>query len=390
MAKLVFWISLSIVFYSYVGYGLILWIMVKIRKKYFPRPAYKDPSFEPPVSLVVAAYNEQDFIEMKIKNTMELDYPPEKAQLLFVTDGSSDKTLEIISKNKRIQLLHKPERSGKVAAMHRAMAFVRNPIVIFCDANTLLNKECIREIVKHYADPTVGGVAGEKKILKSGYDHIAGAGEGLYWKYESFLKKLDAEWYTVVGAAGELFSVRTDLYENVGDNIILDDFVISLRVCLKGYRIEYEPAAYAAEAPSSSIADERKRKIRISAGAFQSMHLLKEILNIYKYPKLSFQYISHRVLRWTVCPPALVLIFVSGAYLAFMDPGWFYPMVFIGQVLFYISAIVNWALEKKGASLKLLYVPYYFVFMNVSLVLGFFRYIRGRQTVLWEKASRRN
>ncbi|PWT97805.1 MAG: glycosyl transferase [Bacteroidetes bacterium] len=388
LLKLLFWASLIIVFYSYVGYGFILWAMLHIKKIFTNTSKGGVNTFEPFVTLIVTAYNEQDFIEKKIQNTLDLNYPQEKIQRLFVTDGSSDQTPDIIRKYTQIRLLHLNERRGKVAAMHRAMGYVEHPIVIFCDANTLLNADSIKEIVKHYADPTVGGVAGEKKILKTNDSNIAGAGEGLYWKYESFLKKLDAEFYTVVGAAGELFSVRTALYENCGDHVILDDFVISLKICQKGYRFQYEPGAYAMETPSMSIEDEQKRKIRISAGAFQAMYMLRDLLNVFKYPKLSFQYISHRVLRWSLCPLCLILLLIANLFLVIRGAGTFYQWAFICQLVFYVAAVGNSILIKNNMNIKALYVPYYFLFMNLSLIQGFARFMRGRQTVLWEKAQR--
>ncbi|MBS1924791.1 MAG: glycosyltransferase family 2 protein, partial [Bacteroidetes bacterium] len=213
----------------------------------------------------MASYNEAEVLTQKIKNSLELDYPEDKLQIYFITDGSNDNSTEIISAHSRINLFFKPEREGKVAAINRVMPFVTTPIVVFSDANTFLNKGCIREIVKHYSNEKTGAVAGEKKVLdlnKTG--DAASAGEGLYWKYESFLKKLDAEFYSVVGAAGELFSIRTELFEPTAKDVLLDDFIISLKICQKGYRVAYEPNAYASEAPSDSIKEEQKRKIRIS------------------------------------------------------------------------------------------------------------------------------
>src|SRR5690606_26778994 len=155
--------------------------------------------------------------------------------------------------------------------IQRAMHFVTTPFVIFTDANTLLNKESVHNIMRHYSDNRVGGVAGEKKIIAVSTDAITATGEGLYWKYESWLKKMDSSFYTVVGAAGELFSIRTELYTHPGNNVLLDDFIISLRICQAGYKVSYEPEAYALESASASLEEEKKRKIRISAGAFQSI-----------------------------------------------------------------------------------------------------------------------
>jgi biofilm PGA synthesis N-glycosyltransferase PgaC len=389
LTEILFFFCLFIILYSYIGYGLLLWIIVRI-KKMFSKPAADVGTDEelPRVTLIVAAYNEADFITDKINNSLALDYPKDKLQLLFITDGSSDDTPRLASQFKELQVLHSPERRGKVAAIHRAMDHVKTPIVIFSDANTLLNREAIRMIVRHYRSPKVGGVAGEKKIMTSGKDKSVGSGEGLYWKYESFLKKLDAELYTVVGAAGELFSVRTELYEHPDTSVLLDDFIISLRVCKKGYRIAYEPGAYAMETPSSSMAEEQKRKIRISAGAFQSMVMLRSLLNVFKYPLLSFQYISHRVLRWTLCPLFLPIVLILNIYLVYAKGGPVYIFLLAAQIVFYTAALIGWILSVNNIKAKILYAPYYLVFQNVSLYLGFARYLRGNQTVLWDKAAR--
>jgi biofilm PGA synthesis N-glycosyltransferase PgaC len=266
---------------------------------------------------------------------------------------------------------------------------VESPLVVFCDANTLLNKECIREIVKHYSNPKVGGVAGEKKILARGTDTAAAAGEGLYWKYESALKKLDSELYSTMGAAGELFSVRKELLDHVPEGTIIEDFVQSLKLCVKGYVVRYEPGAYAAEAPSASIKEEMKRKVRICAGAFQAMVLLKDLFNVFKYPVVSFQFISHRILRWTICPVALVLLLISNIILVISySSNLFYQAVLAMQGLFYLLAIAGWVYASRDIKVKALYIPFYFLFMNISVFMGFNRFIRNKQTVLWERASR--
>jgi cellulose synthase/poly-beta-1,6-N-acetylglucosamine synthase-like glycosyltransferase len=309
-------------------------------------------------------------------------------ELIFITDGSSDRTAEIISRYPQVLLLHQPERRGKVAAMNRAIQHVKSPLVIFCDANTLLNTACVREIVKHYEDPKVGGVAGEKKIMQQGKDAAAAAGEGLYWKYESYLKKLDSALYTTVGAAGELFSVRKSLFEQAPEGTIIEDFVQSLKLVINGYVVRYEPNAYAAEAPSASIKDEMKRKVRICAGAFQAMVLLKELFNVFRFPVPSFQFISHRILRWTVCPVALILVFVCNVIIVALGGSLFYQVVLALQVLFYIMGITGWIYASRNIRLKAVYIPFYFLFMNLSVFIGFSRFIRNKQTVLWEKAAR--
>jgi cellulose synthase/poly-beta-1,6-N-acetylglucosamine synthase-like glycosyltransferase len=382
----VFWISLLIVGYSYAGYGLLLYALVAIRRR-TGKKELDQPVFEPEVTLLIAAYNEESFIREKIANTLELEYPEEKLTIVLVTDGSTDNTAGIVSGYRRIVHLHDPERRGKQFAVNRAMKTIQTPIVVFSDANTLLNRGSIRAIVRHYRDERVGGVAGEKKVITRDSQGAVG-GEGIYWKYESFLKRLDAELYTVVGAAGELWSMRSALFVELSSDILLDDFVQSMYVCGKGYRMQYEPGAYAMETSSANMREEQKRKIRISAGGFQSIVLLKSLLNPFRYPLLSFQYISHRVLRWTICPLCLVLMLGTNFVLVVLRAGWVYDSLLAGQLLFYGLATGGWIMANRGIRRKAFFVPYYFLFMNVSVFLGFFRYIRGSQSTLWEKARR--
>jgi poly-beta-1,6-N-acetyl-D-glucosamine synthase len=390
--KILFWFSLFIIFYSYIGYAVLLYILVKLKKAFTGNKINNTGTaiFEPEISLIVSAYNEEDFIERKIKNTLALNYPENKLKLIFITDGSSDHTHQIIDRYKNILSLHEPERRGKLAAMNRAMQFVNTPYVIFSDANTLLNVDCIMEIAKHYADAGVGGVAGEKKVINDFENTAAGVGEGLYWKYESFLKKLDSAFHSVVGAAGELFSVRTDLFEKEEKNVIIEDFVQSLKICMKGYVIRYEPNAYAIETSSSSMKEEQKRKVRICAGAFQAMVILKRLFNFFKYPVLSFQFISHRILRWTLCPICLVILLVSNVVITNARSEPIFTVTLIIQICFYLSALTGWFFANKNIKLKILYIPYYFLFMNVAVFLGFKRFMMKQQTVLWEKASRQS
>ena len=302
----IFWTGIFVVSYTYLGYGIVIFILSKIRGRPHTLPPSSrvqqaDPAPVvhelPVVTILIAAFNEENFIEEKIKNTLALDYPADKLSILIVTDGSTDRTPEMVRQCKAVQLFHQPERKGKIHAVNRVMKFVKNPVVIFSDANTFLNREAIKNLVRHYQDEKVGGVAGEKRIFVKKEDNASASGEGLYWKYESFLKRRDAEVYSVVGAAGELFSVRTLLYEEPAENMIIEDFYLSLRIAMKGYRFLYEPAAYAMENAASSVAEEWKRKVRISAGGFQAITKLRPLLNPLKYGMLSFQYISHRVLR---------------------------------------------------------------------------------------------
>ena len=390
--KILFWSLIFIVFYAYIGYGIILYILIKIKRMLgYSKKEPNSADYEPDVTLFIAAYNEKDFVGEKIKNSLALEYPAKKLHLVWVTDGSDDGTPEALFKYEGIEVHHIPQRNGKIGAMNRGMKFVKTPIVVFCDANTMLGHESVRRIVKLFSDPKVGCVSGEKRIFSKEKDGAAGAGEGLYWKYESKLKKWDAELYSVVGAAGELFAIRTALYQEVEPDTLLDDFIISLRVAQKGYTIQYDPDAYAIETASANVKEELKRKVRISAGGIQSVVRLRSLLNIFKFGTLSFQYISHRVLRWTLAPLSLLLLLPTGLIFA-INEGFFkfgfYSTLFCLQILFYASALLGWYLENRSIKVKILFVPYYFFIMNLSVFLGFKRYLKGSQTVNWERAKR--
>lgn len=385
----IFWICAGIIFYNYIGYGIIL-MMLTGTKRLFANRKHADQSAAglPGVTLVVAAYNEEAVIEEKIKNCLSLNYPEDRLHFLFITDGSTDSTMKVIHRYPRICLLHEPERKGKSAALNRAMQYVSTPVTVFCDANTMLNRSAIRRIVRHYRSSRTGGVSGEKKIQVQKDNTAMGSGEGLYWKYESFLKRLDASLYTVTGAAGELFSIRTTLWSPVPENVILDDFVISTRINLRGYRIAYEPFAYASELPSASLAEEKKRKVRISSGAFQSMVMLKEVFNIFKHPVLFFQFFSHRFLRWTLTPLSFPVLFVTNMFLA-LPGGIFYKITLLSQILFYLLAWIGYHSRSGSRKVKALKIFHYIFFMNYSVYLGFFRFLKGNQSGVWEKAERK-
>ena len=342
-----------------------------------------------PVTLIVTACNEEEILEQKIKNTLAINYPGDKLKMIFITDGSSDGSMQLIGQYPSIILMHQLERRGKFAAIKRAMQGVDTPVVIFSDANTMLNKESVEYIASHYNDSKVGGVAGEKKILFNQHISAVGEAEGLYWQYESFMKKLDAGFNTVVGAAGELFSIRTRLFKEYEDSLILDDFVISMQVCLQGYKIAYEPAAFATESPSASLHEEEKRKVRIAAGAYQSLGYLKSCLNIFKYPLLSFQFFSRRLLRWIFSPVMLGILFFANIFIVSKQPVvGFYFWSMYAQLSFYILASAGWLFVSSGRRVGLFAIPFYFVFMNYCLVKGFIKFLKGRQSVLWERSLR--
>lgn len=389
--KIILALSLFIVFYTFAGYGILLYFIIKIKRavKGGKPSITENASLLPTCTLIVAAYNEEYFIKEKIDNSLLLNYPQGKLKLLFITDGSSDKTPDIIAQYPQIQLLHQPQRAGKIAAVHRAMEYVDTDTVVFTDANTFLNKDALVKICRHYSDATVGAVAGEKRVQIDENADASAAGEGFYWKYESALKKWDSELYSVVGAAGELFSVRRSLYQPVKADTVLDDFMISMLIAAKGYRIVYEPEAYATETASENVSEELKRKVRIAAGGIQSIIRLKKLFNPFPYPILSFQYISHRVLRWTITPFLLILSFILNGILAFEPGATGIRLLLFAQVLFYLLALLGFIMEKRQLRIKVLFIPYYFCVMNYAVLAGIIRYLSSTQSAVWEKAQRK-
>ena len=380
------WVSVFTLLYTYIFYGILLLCLVKI-KSFFVRKTKFDSFYIPQVTLLVAAYNEAECIREKIINSLHLDYPKEKITFLFVTDGSDDETPQIVREFPEIKLMHSPVREGKVNAVNRAMSEVTSDLVVFSDANTLLNRESLKILVRHFKNPGVGVVAGEKRILSQEIDDAAGTGEGAYWKYESILKKWDYELNSVMGAAGELYAIRSELYEKVPSDTLIEDFYLSFRIIQMGYKIAYEPQAYALETPSESIGEEFKRKIRIAAGGIQSIVRLKSILNPIKYGLTTFQYFSHRVLRWTLAPFALPVAFISNMLL--LHQGSLYQGLFLFQLVFYLAAVVGYLLEKRQVRWKLLFLPFYFCMMNYAVFAGIKNYMQGSQSVLWAKSKRR-
>jgi len=388
MTEVFFWFVFLLVVYTYVGYGIILFILVKV-KRIFSSKNWVKSGFTPNVTLLIPSYNEAPVLLQKIRNTQNLQYPAENLSVIFITDGSTDGSPQIIRDHSQYAVLHAPGRKGKIAAIERALEYVNTDFIVFTDANTMLNKRAVLHLVRHFEDVKIGAVAGEKRIQIDASEEASGAGEGLYWKYESMLKKWDAELYSVVGAAGELFAVRSNLYPEVSPDTIIEDFYITLTIARQGYRVAYEPDAYALESPSASLGDEMKRKIRIAAGGLQAVARLRSLLNPLRYGVLSFQYISHRVLRWTAAPAALPVIFILNGVLAIRQIG-LYPVLFGLQILFYLLAWLGMILESQKIRLKILFVPFYFCFMNYAVYRGFFKLIGKKQTVVWEKAERRS
>lgn len=377
MMATLFWLCLAIVVYTYVGYGIVLYLLVFVKRlatKAKPLADITDDRL-PEVTLMVCAYNEEDIIAEKMDNTRRLDYPSDRLHLVWVTDGSNDNTNVLLSAYPEVKVIYSPERRGKAAALKHGIKEIDTEIVMMTDANTMLNPEAVREVARLMQDPKVGCVSGEKKVMARSDSDEAAQGEGLYWKYESTLKRLDSELYSAMGAAGELCVIRRQLMTDIPDDTLLDDFIISMEIVKKGYKIAYTSNAYAMEYGSADLHEESKRKRRIAAGGLQSCWRLRSLMNPLRHPVVAFQFVSHRVLRWTITPVCLFALVPLNTLLVLSGEDIVYTIIWILQILFYASAAAGVRISK------------YFIFMNLNVFRGM-AYLFNNSTGMWEKAKR--
>jgi cellulose synthase/poly-beta-1,6-N-acetylglucosamine synthase-like glycosyltransferase len=387
--KILFWLCLFIVIYTYIGYGILLYVLVALKRLLKGKPETPQlPADEllPEMTLMICAYNEEEVVREKMANIRQIDYPKDKLCVMWVTDGSNDRSNELLAEYPEVKLVFSPERRGKAAAMKHGLTENHAELVVFTDANTMLNSDAMREIARQFMKENVSCVSGEKRVAARHEGQAAAEGEGLYWKYESTLKRLDSELYSAMGAAGELFAVRMSHYHEAPSNALLDDFMMSMLIVDDGHRIAYTSEAYAMEYGSANIAEESKRKRRIAAGGLQSIWWLRRLMNPLRQPVVAFQFVSHRVLRWSLTPLCMVALIPLNIILA--PTGLLYQLILVMQVLFYLAAFAGWLTERVGHKNKLLYAIYYFLFMNANVFRGM-NYLRTHSTSgTWEKARR--
>lgn len=391
---IVFWLSLCSILYTYFGYPILISIIPPYKKQSVQRT---ENLFS--VTLLIAAYNEKNIIEEKIKNCLAIEYPKNKLQILVITDGSDDGTNLIVQSYEHlgVELLHQPSRNGKMAAINRAMPYARGEIIVFSDANNFYKPDTIHKLIQPFSNPKVGVVSGAKTIEKG--DGELGNSEGLYWKYESFIKKQESRVSSCTSVAGEVLAIRKSIYLTPPSHIINDDFYTAMQVLRQGYKLVYVEDAKSAERISPSPKDEIIRRRRINAGRYQAIFMSLNLLP--KDPLLIWQIISHKYLRPLV-PFFMILIFICNliaVWIPYERPdGLFYlsqpfNLIFlILQVIFYLLAVAGMFIEKRqgDSRLRLLfYLPAFLVNSNYAALQGFFQFIKGKPGHLWQKAERR-
>jgi cellulose synthase/poly-beta-1,6-N-acetylglucosamine synthase-like glycosyltransferase len=355
--------------------------------------------FTPSVTLLITAYNEEEVISKKLDNSLNLDYPIEHLQVLVAADGSGDRTAEIVRSHKErgVELCYNPERRGKMAAINRAVHMARGEILVFSDANNFYAPNTLRELIGPFVDPAVGAVSGAKHINKD--DSVVSASEGMYWKYESFVKKQESRFDSCVGVAGEILAIRRNLFQMPPDNVINDDFFIAMLVARRGFRIAYAPEAYSFEPVSRSAEEEVIRRARISAGRFQAILFAHKFLSL-RRPVLAWQVISHKFLR-PLLPFAMLGAFAANLLVVLfpdssgrqgvlvLEPPYYWALLSL-QLFFYLLALVAPRMKNMRLVGKILYLPTFFINSNYAALMGLFRFLTGKQSVLWERVSRKN
>jgi cellulose synthase/poly-beta-1,6-N-acetylglucosamine synthase-like glycosyltransferase len=371
--------SLGLIVYTFAGYPALMALWARTR----PRPVDRDLAFLPRVSLIIPAYNEEAVIEERLRNAFDLDYPPDRLEVMVVADGSDDATRERAASVAGVHVLYQPERRGKLAAMNHGAQRASGEILIFSDANNRYARGALRALVAPFADPGVGMVTGRKSI-DDGSGRPLDRAEGLYWRYESQLKVWESAVGSVVGAAGEIVAFRREAYEPAPAGTMNEDLVQSVMVATNGWRVVYAPDAVSLERASATIGDEATRRSRLVTGRWQALvRLLPGMVR--RNPVYAWQVLSHKGLRPLV-PWALATTAASNAQLA-RSRAWARWLAG-GQLVFYAAAALGRHDEQAGRRRTLTYLPYYFCRMNLATLNGVWNFGSGRHEHVWARVRR--
>lgn len=378
--KITYWTTILTIFYIYSGYPVILIFLSKYRRK-----AVLQKDVIPDVTLLICAYNEEKVIEEKIKNSFMLDYPPEKLKIVIASDGSTDRTNEIVKKhlNGRLALMDYPQRRGKMPVINDTISKLKSEIIVFSDANTMCDKDVIKKLVRNFNDPSIGGVSAD--VILHNEKTTFGKSESLYYLYERWIQKKESEFSSTIGADGGLYAIRRGLFVPPSSNIILDDFVISMNIATNGYRLIFDEEAIGHEHNTISYKTEFLRKSRVVAGAIQAV-MQKEGVPSVKNKKLFFCYISHKFIRWLI-PIGLIVLFFTNLQLVILSGELIYLITFVAQLVFYLLAGLDLFID-KNRKIKLILIPFYFCLVNGAALYGIYKGVFKKQSVKWQKFDR--
>ena len=381
-AQIIFWFAVAALFYVYAGYPLLVYLVSLISPKKIKRTA-----FEPQVTILITAYNEEKAIRAKIENTLAVDYPKNKLEILVASDGSTDKTDEIVKEyaSKGVKLFRQEGRVGKTYTQNKAVEQATGEIILFSDATTDYQPDVLREILPNFADETIGCAAGKLIYVDSTASNV-GKGAKSYWNYETFLKESESKACSLIGASGCLYAVRKLAYKPMYAEAC-SDFLICTVVYEQGLRSIYEPKAVCFEATNRQTDKEMKMRVRVISQTFTDLWRNRKMMNPFRSGFYAVELISHKVLRYAV-PLFLLLIFAANAVL--MRDSIFYEIIFLLQIAFYFLAFLGWLIEKTGAKIGVFAIPHYFVLTNLASVFGFYKFLRGERYATWEPIREKN
>jgi cellulose synthase/poly-beta-1,6-N-acetylglucosamine synthase-like glycosyltransferase len=380
----IFWVCFGLTFYAYAGYALVIWCASRVFGRKPAPPVVSDAEL-PPATLLIAAYNEEAVIGDRVANALLSDYPRDKFRIVVASDGSADRTPQIVAgfADRGVRLLDYKARRGKSTVLNSAMAEVDTELVFLSDANTHIDPEAPRKLARWLADSSVTAVCGRLVLT----DPATGSNaDGMYWKYETFLKKCEGRLGALLGANGAIYAIRRADYVPIPGDTIVDDFVIPLLAKVRrGGRIVYDAEAVAREETAEDVAGEFKRRTRIGAGGFQAAALLWRLLDV-RRGWVSFTFLSHKILRW-LCPFFMLGMLLASAALAATGSR-FFVALFAAQVAWYLAWPLSKYLPARVARLAPLRLANMFTAMNLALLVGFGRWVRGRQKSAWERTAR--
>ncbi|MCG3204778.1 MAG: hypothetical protein KCHDKBKB_01495 [Elusimicrobia bacterium] len=370
-----FWISLFILFYIYMGYPFFLWFV----SFFFLGKKHLEP-IEPSVSILISAYNEESCIGATLENKLLLDYPVGKKEIIVVSDGSTDRTEEIVRSfsSKGVQLIVQTPRQGKTAALNEAVSHAKGDVLIFSDANSLYEPSALRKLVAHFSDPSVGYVTG-KMVYVDEVGSLVGSGCSAYMRYENMLRRLETKIGSVMGVDGGIDAVRKSLYKTMAPEM-LPDFVLPLRVIEQGYKVIYEEGAVLKEPALTQNRDEWKMRVRVSLRSFHALWTMRSLLNPFLFPLTSFQLLSHKVLRYLAGFVQLSLLITN---VLMVKTSFFFEFTLLLQGVFYLLSLIGILVPKMAENFLLIRTSAYLCLLNAAAMIAFLKFIAGKKQVLW-------
>ncbi len=386
MRRLLFWGSIGLIFYAYLGFPLLLLVRGLLRRRLPERasPTVNRINITPRVSLVIVAYNEAKTIGAKLDNVLALDYPADKLEIIVASDGSDDGTNEIVAgyAERGVQFLAF-SRGGKIPALNQAVTRASGDILVFSDANSMYTPDALRLLIRPFVDPSVGAVGGNQCYISNGLVTTASSGERLYWNFDRLLKTMQSQSGNMISATGAIHAIRRELFRPVPLGVG-DDFVISTRAISQGYRLVFEPNAIAYETVAPSDGAEFQRKVRVIVRGLRGLWAVRELFNPLQYGFYAVQIFSHKLLRWSVGWLMLILL---GASLSLYRAGGFYRLIAQSQLIFYGSALGALGLRhtplRRLKAFRLLSLPFYFCMANFAAIRAWLQLFRGKQIDIW-------